>query len=402
MPRAKKQHLKKRSDGRYACRYKDKWFMGSTEDEALEAREQYKASERTGTLVAKDKTVKAYAASWLPIAYPEVAESTYKGLKIHLKKLVSQIGNTPLSEVKPLQIKEIYSKEYAGLSNSYILSGKQLFCQFFDSAIADGYCYSNPARAKNAQPHKGSSTGHRQVTDQERYWIENLCADHRTHPVVMAMLYAGLRPQEAKAIIIDRDIDFEAETITVNETAHLNGQKYAYTERGKTAKANRQIPLLPPLKAALNGKKGYLVSSSHGERVTLQTWKVAWRSYVTQMETAINGIERRWYGRTKQQKELAKQGKLPDWIPFTVRPYDLRHSFCCMCRDNGVELKTCIQWMGHSDAQMILKVYDSVSEKRNETEAEKLKKALEGRQNGRQITPNRKRALKHKARNGKS
>ena len=398
MPRAKKQHLKKRSDGRYACRYKDKWFMGNTEDEALEAREQYKASEKAGIPFLKDKTVKSYAESWLPIAYPDVTKSTYNGLSIHLKKLVSQIGNIPLSEVMPLQIKEVYSKQYTGLSNSYILAGKQLFRQFFDSAVADGYCATNPARAKNAVPHKGSVNGHRYITDQERFWIENLCTDHRMHPVVMAMLYAGLRPQEAKAVIIERDVDFESEIISVNETAHLDGQKYAFTAQGKTSKANRQIPLLPLLKAVLSSKKGYLVSSAHGERVTLQTWKVAWNSYVNSMEKAINGIDHRWYGRTKQQKELAEQGKLPSWLPFTVKPYDLRHSFCCMCRDNGVELKTCIKWMGHSDAQMILKVYDSVSEKRNDTEAEKLKKALICRQNGRQMSLSQKRTLKRKAR----
>ena len=391
MPRAKKQHLKRRADGRYACRYKDKWFMGNTEDEALEAREQYKASEKAGVLIVKNRTVKSYAESWLPIAYPEVAKSTYKGLAIHLKKLVAQVGDMTLAEVKPLQIKEVYSKQYAGLSNSYILSGKQLFCQFFDSAIADGYCYSNPARAKNAQPHKGSVNGHRQITDQERNWIENLCTDHRMHPAVMAMLYAGLRPQEAKAVIIDRDVDFNAETITVNETAHLNGQKYEYTEHGKTDKANRQIPLLPPLKTALKAKNGYLISSAHGERVTPQTWKVAWNSYVHFMETAINGVEHRWYGKKKKEN-------LPEWIPFTVKPYDLRHSYCCMLRDLGVELKTCIQWMGHSDAQMILKVYDSVSDKRNKTEAEKLKKALLGRQNGRQIHFGKKKVLRLKAR----
>ena len=28
MPRQKKQHLKRRKDGRFACRYKDQWFYG--------------------------------------------------------------------------------------------------------------------------------------------------------------------------------------------------------------------------------------------------------------------------------------------------------------------------------------------------------------------------------------
>ena len=95
------------------------------------------------------------------------------------------------------------------------------------------------------------------------------------------------------------------------------------------------------------------------------------------METAINGCQRRWYGKTKAHRAiLASGGKLPPWIHFSVVPYDLRHSFCCMCRDNGVELNTCIRWMGHADSKMILKIYDEASDRRSEKEAEKLKKTL--------------------------
>ena len=274
-------------------------------------------------------------------------------------------------------MKEVYAKEYKGLSNSYIKAGKQLFCALFDSAVADGLILSNPARNRTAKPHKGKSGGHRAITPQEREWIHTLCTDHRAYPVVMTMLYSGIRPQEAKAIDIDRDVDFKKELLTVRQTAHTdrnNGQKYAFTEQGKTDKANRQIPLLPPLKDALNGKHGYLITSAHGERVTKTTWRVAWRSYVAHMEKAINGIDKRWYGRTREHKALLLDKKpLPPWVSFTVVPYDLRHSFCTMCRDNGVELNTCRQWMGHADAKMILKIYDEVTDRRDETEAERLK-----------------------------
>ena len=44
MPRAKKQHLKKRKDGRYACRYKDQWFYSLDEDEALTFQAKWKNS----------------------------------------------------------------------------------------------------------------------------------------------------------------------------------------------------------------------------------------------------------------------------------------------------------------------------------------------------------------------
>ena len=90
------------------------------------------------------------------------------------------------------------------------------------------------------------------------------------------------------------------------------------------------------------------------------------------METAINGIEKRWYGKTREQRKLAEEGKLQPWISFDVVPYTLRHAFCEMCRSAGVELNCCRMWMGHSDSKMILKVYDSVSEDRSENERKKI------------------------------
>jgi integrase len=97
------------------------------------------------------------------------------------------------------------------------------------------------------------------------------------------------------------------------------------------------------------------------------------------METAINGVQRRWYGRTKEHKAiLAAGGKLPPWIPFTVTPYDLRHTFATMLRDMQppVELHTVIKWMGHADATMLLRIYDSVTDSREATEAKQVKQAF--------------------------
>lgn len=386
MPREKKQKLKKRADGRYACRYKDQWFYSTDPDDCLRQREEYKAAERVGDVYRPTVTLKEYAEQWLPIAHPDVADATYRGLAIHLEKLVRQLGDQFLSEIKPLQIKEVYNKEYLGLSNSYILAAKQLYSALFDSAVENGLRRSNPARSKDATPPKGTTGGHRAITDEERYWIENLCTDHRAHAAVITMLYSGIRPQEAKALDIDKAVDFKKGVIHVMETAHYSGyNSYVITEQGKTKNAIRDIPLFPPVRAVLEGKHGLLITSESGEQCTPTIWKKIMLSYRHQMEEAINGRLRRWYGRTREDQALiARGGKMAPWKPFNVVPYDLRHSFCTMCRDNGVELNTCIHWMGHADATMIMKIYDEVRNNRSAKEAQKLEKILFGSQNGSQ------------------
>lgn len=372
MPREKKPTLKRRKDGRFKCVYHGIQFYGDTPEEAFAARDEFKRNEQAG--LSKRQTVSDYALPWLKRTYPSVADSTYTGLAIHLQHLIDQIGNRQISGIVPSDIKQIYADQYKGLSNSYIRSAKQLYCSLFDSAQADGLIRFNPARDKSAKPSRGKKAKERILTKQERIWIETLCTDHRMYPAVMCMLYAGLRPQEVKALHIDRDIDFENNIITVQSTAHIDGQKYAFTGDMKTDWSNRRVPLFEPLKQALNGKHGYIITSAHGQKVTIQTWKTAWESYLFCMETAINGIQKRWYGKTKDQQIKKEAGELPAWVEFDIVPYTLRHAFCAFCRDNDVDINTCRRWMGHSDAKMILKVYDSVSGDREENERKKIEK----------------------------
>ena len=377
--REKKPRLKKRKDGRYCCKYHGiPFYSYVSAEEAFALRDAYKENLKKGFA---RQTVSQYAIPWLKRSFPSVRDSTYTGLAIHLQHLVDQIGNRQISEIVPSDIKQVYAEKYAGLSNSYIRSAKQLYCALFDSAQADGLISFNPARDKAAKPPRGTKPKERVLTRQERIWIETLCTDHRMYPAVMCMLYAGLRPQEVKALKME-DVDFTNNIINVRQTVHVDGQKYAFTGDMKTDWSNRQVPLFPPLKEALKGRKGYVITSAHGKKVTIQTWRTAWDSYIFNMEKTINGIEKRWYGKTKHQKELDEKGELPEWIDFDVVPYTLRHAFCEMCRSAGVELNVCRKWLGHADTKMILKVYDSVSEERSEKERIKIESGLFRVQNG--------------------
>lgn len=381
MSRVKRQRLKRRKDGRYCCKYHGIQFMGLTEDEALQAREEYKRQEAEGEYIRDNPTVMQYAEQWIKLQSSGIAAQTLKEKKVLLKKLTDSIGDSYLRSVIPSDIKDVYTNKFKGVSNSYVKAGAQLYRTLFDAAVEDGYLKTNPARQKSSKPHKGSIGGHRAITSQEREWIETLCTDHRAHAAVMAMLYAGIRPQEAKAVDIDRDVDLKKETLTLTRFVHYKtSNKYEITTKGKTDKAARQIPIFPPLKKALDGLHGMLIQSASGKQVTVQSWRSVWESYKNCLETQINGCPERWYGRKREHKGK----KLQPFIHVSFTPYDLRHSFCTMCRDNGVEINTCIHWMGHKDAKMILKIYDEYSSERGRKEAEKLKKSLFGMQDGMQ------------------
>lgn len=374
MPRQKKQHLKRRKDGRYCCVYHGVQFMGYTEDEAMEKREEYKRNEAKEAIIRQNPTVQEYAERWLPVASVGIRPITYNVHAIHLDHLNKIIGNIYVKEVKPSDIKKVYSTEYSKASDDYISHAKSIFSLMFASAVEDGLIPTNPVKAESAKPHKGTAGSHRTITEEERHLIETVALDHRMHAPAIVMLYAGLRPQEVKALRVE-DVDFEKGIIHVRSFVHMKTKsKYSVDAIGKTAKSTRDVPLFAPVRAVLQGKKGYLLSDKDGNVATRMAWQKGWRAYKHIMETAMNGMMKRNYVRKPA-------GTLPPWREFTVVPYDLRHSFATWCRDNGVELHTCVEWMGHSDAQMILKIYDEVSSTRSQIEAEKLEKLLIHRQN---------------------
>ena len=379
MPRAKKQHLTRQKDGKFYCKYHEVMFVGRTEDEAFAKREEYKIAEKRREAVRQNPTVAEYADSWLPVAKAGAKPKTVAMCKSNLVHLKSCIGDRFVRDVRPSDIKAVYSTCYLTASAEYIKHARATFRELFAAAVEDGIIQTNPVTADTAKPHRGTTGGHRAITPEERTLIETVAIDNPMHTAAIIMLYAGLRPQEIKALRME-DIDEQAGVIHVRHFVHTTPDyKYIESKSGKTEKAARDVPLFPPVIEAVRGKTGLILSNGK-HLATVSQWQNAWNTYCHQIERHINGTTRGWYGRKKEHR-LAGDS-LPPWKSFTVRPYDLRHSFASWCRDNGVELHTCVEWMGHTDATMILKIYDEVSSARSKTEADKLRKSVFGLSNG--------------------
>ena len=361
MPRPKKQHLVKRPDGRFRCKYKDQYFYGKTEDEALAARDEYKRREREQDFVNRQAvTVGKYASDWLPVHKASVKPSTFNSYVSIMEKITKPIEFITLSKITTDDIAVAYAS-IADKSASYIHKAKLLLTEILDSAVDAGYLKRNPCRASSVKAPKGTRGSHRALTAEEINLV--LTTPHRMQAAAMVMLYAGLRRGEVLALS-DADIDMKKGRITVSHAVYFDGNKPILSTT-KSDAGRREVPILSPLRPHLAWVSGYLLNRD-GELFTEQAFERAWESYMDALSRQANGgIARRWWGKTKEHKaRIAAGEQLPPYKEISFRPHDLRHTFCTMLRDAGVDIHQAMIWMGHADEKLILRIYDHPGKER--------------------------------------
>lgn len=340
MPRIKKQHLKQRKDGRFCCRYHGYQFMAWTENEALALRDDFKRREANGDFLPSKMRFSQYSAQWLTDYKAHLENRGQSNIRTTFRQFTESVGDKTMAEYTPSEINRFFQR-LAGKSISTLTKKRRLIQGVFHAAVADGLIPHSPA--EDIKLPKGYKGTHRAITPQERLLIH--LTQHRMRPAVMAMLYAGLRKGEALALDIERDIDFKRRTITVRQAVRFDVNGQPIITSPKTEAGVRTIPLLDILAAELQGKHGLLCPSASGKIMSMSAWASAWRSY-------------------------------NHAVGFSLRAHDLRHSFCTMLYDSGVDLKTAMLWMGHADQQTTMQIYTHLTDIRR-TEAEKALRSAE-------------------------
>jgi integrase len=346
MPRQKKQHLKRRKDGRYCCVYHGIQFMGMSEDEALAKREEYIRQEKAGEYRRDNPTLQEYADKWLPLHKSGVSDKCYNDYKKQLDALTDILGELYLKDITVDDAAAVWN-HYKDYSASTIKRARMIYVSLFDTAIENDLIRKNPFRGKFAQPPKGSQGSHRTLTDEEIALVRE--TPHRMQTAALIMLYAGLRRGEVLALTM-KDIDLQAGVITVNKAIRFDGNT-PVVSRPKTDSGTRQVPILSVLRPALENRAGRILSAANGQTMTEQSFTRCWESYTLHLSKAAGH-------------------------PVNIRPHDLRHTFCTMLRDAGIDMHQAMIWMGHADEKMILRVYDHVTDKRTQNSIDQMEKSL--------------------------
>ena len=367
--------LKQRSDGYYCAWYRGKQFLGKTESEAKRKRDDYRYECEHGIEKPNPTTVFDLAEQWLPIAKANVAKNTYNQYASIMEKMTEVVGNKFVSAVSPADIKKVWAG-YVGKSKSYIDKAKFLYKSFFQYAIDNKHCISNPMLAESAKPHKGRKGTHRCLTETEIKLIETV--PHRVQIGAMFMLKAGLRRGEVLALEKKHIHD---DRIYVLKAVSFVDNRPVIKET-KNESSERTVPLFASLVPFIDGIQKYVLPDEKGKICSETAFNRAWQSYMSDLSAYYNGEHKRWYHLTKEwkaehpeeyarylelkekDKEEAEEYRLTGWTDISFRPHDLRHTFVTVCRDKGIDIKICIDWCGHASEKMVLEIYDHPSEHR--------------------------------------
>lgn len=260
MPR---QRLEKRKDGRFVCRYDDKYFYGKTQAEATRKRDAYISELESGYSPESETTTFAeYSQTWLETYRGDCIKRSKDQYESFIKYCIDHLRKKRMRDITATDIQKLYNS-LTGYSESYIHKFATTVRGIFKAAMEDGVVIRNPTLTPT--PPKGASGEHRNIELWERKLVVDTCQNHRFGLAAMVMLYAGLRRGEALFLDIDRDVDFEKKTLTVRGAVSFGEGNQPVASDGKTEYAQRTIPLNDILADALKGHHGLLVARESGQ-----------------------------------------------------------------------------------------------------------------------------------------
>lgn len=361
----------KRADGRYQTSVvigRDnegktirKYFYGKTQKEANAKKEEYLTAS-SGASIDSSISVSEWADNWLS-TYASGGYSTKKSHEDNVRKIKAHFGNMRISEVRQFHIKE-FSKKYSEYSQSFVAKLRYDTQNIFKTARQNMLITSNPCEDVKWE-HAGSGS-HRALEEWERklitdYWFVSVAGTW-----AMLMLYAGMRPGEALSLKWKNVTD---DSIIITDSRHFEDDKPVFTEgKTKTQAGQRTVPIVPPLQAILKNRGAdddFVCKSASGGPITKNAYRKNWLSFMNHLENVLNGRDPDAKGVRKDIIDSWK--KLP-----TIHPYDLRHTYCSMLYDAGVDVKTAQYLMGHATLEVTLKIYTHLSESKKEHSFDKL------------------------------
>lgn len=365
----------KRADGRYAVQVYTgrvdgkrtyKTVYGKSQKEANQKADEIRASLKKGIdVTAQNDSFEIWADYWLSAKKQEVSADQYSLLQSRTKVWKHLLKCSKINQIKPFELQTLVyqianenSYTHKRMAKKTIKGYTQILSSIFEFAVDNRIIEYNPAN-KLKLPQDAPQKHRRALTKEERQWV--LEFDHRAKPAAMLLMLSGLRRGEATALQWS-DIDFDSNQIEVNKSFNFKQKSFKPPKSGKARTVSVPQILIDYL-AELPRISPFVLVTASGKMMTDDAWKRLFESYMNDLNLK--------YGDFEEIPNKYAPVKKPMLItPFT--PHELRHTFCTIMYEAGVDVLTAKEQMGHADVQTTLSIYTHLDDEHKQKDLSKL------------------------------
>lgn len=361
--------VRQRENGTWEARCtingKRKSFYGEKQSEVLKAmRAAQKASDDGAYFEAKNITLAKWLNTWMseyiePSCKPLTC-STYKSrINTHI---IPSLGKIRLTALNATQIQSFYNdlRRIHNLQPKTIKNIHGILHKALQQALKLRYIGLNPADA--CTPPRIEKKEIKPLTEQEISLFLEQLDNEPLKDLFTVALFTGMREGEICGLSWDA-VNFENGTITIKQQLckeKIKGGKH-YIATTKNDKA-RTLTVAPFIMSIL-----YRISLNQlNDRFAMGN---AWTNEFNLVFTDKAGNFIVPQTALKRFKAIATKIGRPD-----ARFHDLRHTYAVTALQEGDDIKTVQENLGHATASFTLDVYGHVSEKMKNESAERMQK----------------------------
>ena len=328
---------KQRADGRYQAKIRTgtvdgkpqyKYVYASTQKELNDKLAELRVEIGKGADLTQPMSLAFWIDRWLArseqtqtASWYEICEARAEYWKAALgREDISRITTTDLEDVL-LELSRCNPKTGKPSSKKTLNEYTGVIRRVFALAVRSRVLTYDPTqyliKPQNAPKYTRSA-----ISDADIAKIRE--APHECRLPCLLMIYAGLRWGEVAALTWS-DVDLTNLTISVNKSYDFKQQT---VKLPKTAAGVRMIPIPEILADVLRQepRTSLLVCTHGGKLWTNSSWKFAFDKYIAQL-----GIQ--------------------------TTTHCLRHTYCTILYEAGVDVLTAQKWMGHADSATTMGIY---------------------------------------------
>jgi len=371
--------ITKRKDGRWqgsvlvgynpeTGRPKRKYFYGRTRKEVQEKINEVALKVQAGTYREPSKlTVAEWFTTWLnDYMKPSLRPTTWESYKYQVNgHIIPALGHLKLAQLQTAHIQRLYNEKLhggrldgkdGGLSPKSVRYIHTVIHSALEQAKKEGMVTINPADAVKLPKREQKEIKYLDMADAAIFLA--MAKESKHFAAFYLALNTGMRRGELLGLRW-KDIDFEAGQLTVNQgLVRVSGQGLVFQEP-KTKLSNRVINLAPAVVQVLK---------EHKKRQNETRLKAggAYREDLGLVFANELGEPICPRAFTRVFERLIKKAGLD------VTFHGLRHTFATLALEQGVDVKTIQETLGHHSSAFTMDVYSSVTAKMKREAADKV------------------------------